>query len=233
MLVAAVVCPHPPLLVPGVDPGEGVDGADLRSACLGAVSALVGAAPDLLVVVGGSPQAGPFQPEASGSLAQYGVNLRVGDGAASPILPLSLTIGRWLVDETAPAVPQLFFGVAIDEEAARCASLGAALAERADRVAMLVMGDGSARRTLKGPGNLDERAGPFDAEVERALSGADHEALLDLDRGLADELLVAGLAPWQVLAGAARAGPGGWRGHVVYAAAPFGVSYLVATWSRS
>lgn len=230
MLVAAATCPHPPLLLPGVDPGEGADLAQLRAACLAAVSGLANAAPDLLVVVGGSPQVGPFPAEASGSLAAYGVDLRV--GAGTPTLPLSLTVGRWLVDEAAPEVPRLLFGVAVDEEAARCANLGAGLADRADRVALLVMGDGSARRSLKGPGYLDERAAPFDDEVERALSGADHEALLRLDCTLADALLVAGRAPWQVLAGAARAGAGAWQASVTQAAAPFGVSYLVASWMR-
>jgi hypothetical protein len=233
VLVAAVVCPHPPLLVPGVDPGEGADGGDLRSACLAAMSVLVGATPDLLVVVGSAPQAGLFPQGASGSLAQFGVNLRIGDESRPPSLPLSLTIGRWLVDQTAPEVPHLFLGIAADEEAVRCAALGAELAERADRVALLVMGDGSARRSLKGPGSLDERAARFDAEVQRALDGADHAALLGLDSGLADDLLVAGRAPWQVLAGAARGATGAWRGEVTYASAPFGVSYLVATWSGS
>ena len=35
------------------------------------------------------------------------------------------------------------------------------------------MGDGSACRTLKAPGYLDERAAAFDAEVARALGAAD------------------------------------------------------------
>lgn len=232
VLVAAAVCPHPPLLVPGVDPGEGVEGADLRAACLATVAGLARAAPDLLVVVGGSVHAGSFPPDAWGSLAPYGVTMRVGAGDGSASLPLSLTVGRWLVDQAAADVPRLLVGVNSDEEAGRCANLGAGLADRAGRVALLVMGDGSARRSLKGPGYLDERAEPFDAEIERALAGADHDALLGLDSSLASELLVAGRAPWQVLAGAARAGGGVWSGHVAYAAAPFGVGYLVATWSR-
>jgi len=69
---------------------------------------------------------------------------------------------------------------------------------------------------------------------ERAMARADPDALLGLDSLLADELLVAGRASWQVLAGAARNGGGAdaWQGSVAYAAAPFGVSYLVAFWSR-
>ena len=42
----------------------------------------------------------------------------------------------------------------------------------------------------------------------------------------AGELLAAGRAPWQVLAGAARGGS--WQGAVTWTGAPYGVTYLVA-----
>jgi hypothetical protein len=102
---------------------------------------------------------------------------------------------------------------------------------------MLAMGDGTARRTPKGPGYLDERAEPFDDAVAAALADVDVRALLDLDEQLSAELVVSGRVPWQVLAGAAAASgagaPGGpWRGQVLHSAAPYGVGYLVATWRR-
>ena len=81
-------------------------------------------------------------------------------------------------------VATLYFGASADADAARCAELGAALAGRADRVTLLVMGDASARRSLKGPGYLDERAPSYDASVARALADADTEALLGLDPAL-------------------------------------------------
>ena len=56
------------------------------------------------------------------------------------------------------------------------------------------------------------------------------QTLLALDPALSDELLVAGRAPWQVLAGAADGGS--WSAAVTYDAAPYGVTYLVATWTR-
>ena len=43
---------------------------------------------------------------------------------------------------------------------------------------------------------------------------------------IADELMVAGRAPWQVLAGACPSA----RGEVLYDAAPYGVQYTVAYW---
>lgn len=235
MLVAAAVCPHPPLLVPGVAAGATAETDALRAACAAAVAALVAVEPDLLVVVGGALVVGPYPAGAWGSLRAYGPDDRdlgivAGDG--DPSLPLSLTIGRWLLDRAGESREPLCFGVTTDADAGRCLDLGGALAGRAGRVAMLVMGDGTTLRTPKGPGYLDERAEPFDAAVAEALRAVDVDALAGLDVGLATELGVAGRAPWQVLAGAAAATEGvrPWRGEVTYDAAPYGVGYLVATW---
>lgn len=230
VLVAAAVCPHPPMLVPNLAAGAAAELAGLRDACDSAVASVLAADADLLVVVGDAPAVGPFPGGAWGSLAPYGVDIIVGTPDGPPTLPLSLTIGDWLLDrqESAPADP-LFFRVSADADAQRCASLGATLAERAPRVAMLVMGDASARRSLKGPGYLDERAATYDEAVASALGDADIAALLALDPVLSAELLVAGRASWQVLAGAA--GTGSWAGVVTYDEAPHGVTYLVATWT--
>ena len=63
MLIAAAVCPHPPLLVPEVtgasDPAVR-ELRRLRTACRDAVAVLLGAAPDLLVVVGGAGQTAEY-----------------------------------------------------------------------------------------------------------------------------------------------------------------------------
>lgn len=54
-------------------------------------------------------------------------------------------------------------------------------------------------------------------------------ALAALDAELAAELLAAGRAPWQVLAGAAEGA--GLDGRLLYEDAPYGVGYFVAAWS--
>jgi aromatic ring-opening dioxygenase LigB subunit len=144
-----------------------------------------------------------------------------------PVLPLSLTIGRWLLGER----PALYRGVAEDAPAESCARLGTELAGLAERVALLVMGDGSACRTERAPGYLDERAEGFDAGVARALAEADTGALAGLDATVAAELRAAGRAPWQVLAGAARGAR--FTGELLADEAPYGVGYLVASWARS
>jgi hypothetical protein len=232
VLVAAAVCPHPPLLVPELAAGAAAELDGLRAACDAAVASVLAADADQLVVVGDGPVTSPLPSVAWGSLASYGVDIVVGTPDGPPTLPLSLTIGRWLLDlqASAPTDP-VFFRVSADADAPRCASLGADLAERAPRVAMLVMGDASARRSLKGPGYLDERAAPYDEAVARALADADTAALLALDPALSAELLVAGRAAWQVLAGAAEGGS--WSAAVTYDEAPYGVTYLVATWTNT
>lgn len=230
MLVAAAVCPHPPLLVPGVAAGATGELDGLRTACDEAVARLLEAEHDLLVVVGAAPAVGPFPSGAWGSLRAYGGKVDVPAGDGEPTLPLSLTIGQWLLGRSAAvgAAEPLLFGVAPDAEPQRCLVLGETLAGRARRVAMLVMGDSSGRRTPK-PGYLDERAEPFDDLVAAALRDGNPEALAAVDADLADELLAAGRPAWQVLAGAASGRE--WEGAVTYAAAPYGVAYLVATWT--
>ncbi|MFI1421438.1 class III extradiol dioxygenase subunit B-like domain-containing protein [Streptomyces sp. NPDC020731] len=238
MLVAAAVCPCPPLLVPEVATGAAPELDTARAACTDALGVLAAARPDLLVVVGPGDGAGPetYPEGAPGSFRGFGVGLdvRLGPDRGAPTgreLPYGLAVGAWLLGRTGWAGAPVE-GVAVGEAltAERCAEVGEAVAGRAERVALLVMGDAAACRTLKAPGYLDERAAPFDAELVRALGAADTGALRALDTGLARELKVSGRAPWQVLAGAAAGNPD-LEGALLYEDAPYGVGYLVATWS--
>jgi hypothetical protein len=236
-LVAAVVCPHPPLLVPEV--GLGVE-VPVRAAALQAVAEMVSSDPDLVVVVGDGPVRAGYGAQDSGSFAGFGVDLVVpldadadadADDDESPAaLPLALTVGGWLLQQTGWPGPRRALAVPSSETTESAAALGAELAGRAERVALLCMGDGSARRSEKAPGWWDERAEPFDAAVSAALGSADASALLALDAGLADELMAVGRASWQVLAGACAGGS--WTGRLRYDDAPFGVGYVVAQWTR-
>ncbi|MEU4076769.1 hypothetical protein DEJ45_09030 [Streptomyces venezuelae] len=245
MLVAAAVCPSPPLLVPEVATGAAPELDAARAACLDAVGLLAAARPDRLYVVGPAPEGahGVYPAGSAGSFEGFGVDLsvRLGDDAsndeprdARPAedrpLPASLAVAAWLLGRAAWADAPIE-GLGVDGAATPdvCAGLGRGLAEAADRVALLVMGDGSACRTVKAPGYLDERAEGFDAAAARALGTADAAALLALDPELAFELKVAGRAPWQVLAGAAEGA--GLDGRLLFEDAPYGVGYFVAAWS--
>ncbi|MFF1300296.1 MULTISPECIES: class III extradiol dioxygenase subunit B-like domain-containing protein [unclassified Streptomyces] len=237
MLVAAAVCPCPPLLVPEIAAGAAPELDAARTACTDALGVLAAARPDLLLVLGPAEESGRgTHPQGTaGSFRGFGVELdvRLGadkGGASGRGLPPSLAVAAWLLERTGWAdAPIEGLGVGEPLAAERCIEVGREIAARAERVALLVMGDASACRTLKSPGYLDERAAPFDAEVARALGAADVAALQALDAELAYELKVSGRAPWQVLAGAAEGA--GLDGRLLYDDAPYGVGYVVATWS--
>ncbi|AVZ75692.1 hypothetical protein SLUN_29285 [Streptomyces lunaelactis] len=235
MLVAAAVCPCPPLLVPDVAAGAASELDAARNACADALGVLAAARPDLMVVVGpaGQDGRGPHPAGATGNFHGFGVDfeVRLGEGEAQERpLPPSLAVGAWLLARAQWAdAPVEGLGVGERLAGERCVAVGRELAARAERVALLVMGDGSACRTLKAPGYLDERAADFDREAARALGAADVEALKALDVSLAYELKAAGRAPWQVLGGAADGA--GLAGQLLYEDAPYGVGYFVAAWS--
>jgi hypothetical protein len=238
MLIAAAVCPHPPLLIPAAIGAAASDPPPaLRAvgdACDLAVRALAAAEPDLIAVVGGGAAGREYEAGAAGSLRDYGIPVTVGDG--EPVLPLSLTVGRWLLDRAGigpgPGGGPRVLMQAVDERAPAgdCIKLGVMIAERAPRVALLAMGDASARRARDVEGAPDPQAQDYDEEVAEALAAADARWLGRLDPTLDGELMVAGRAAWQVLAGAAT----GTRmcGRLLGMASPYGVTYLVARWDR-
>lgn len=254
MITSAALCPGPPLLVrelTGADPVL----PELRTACAEAVATLLRNRPEVVAVVGPGPVTGPWPgdgrlnvaafggppaaaPDAAGPDAARPDAARPGDAApddtapddtaARPALPPAPGIGAYLLDQAGYRGERLIWSVSADEPVAGCRKLGADLAGRDTRTGLLVIGDGSARRGLRAPGHFDERAAAFDAEVERAMRAGDTRALLDLDPGLARDLMATGRPAWQVLAGALE-GVTSLSVEVPYAGDPFGVAYLVAT----
>jgi hypothetical protein len=227
---AAAFCPHPPLLVPRFAGGPAPELDSLRAACRAAVTLLVGAAPDVFVVVGSGPDTAAVPSGTRGTLAPWGVDVPVSLGppgfdVEQKCLPLSLAIGAWLLG--VPPRPVRGQVVRADLPAPDCAALGRSLISGAERVALLVMGDGAAvdRERPQGPA-----ATAFDTAVAGALESGDGAALLAIDDRTATGLECTGRAPWQVLAGAAGVTkPRNPR--LLYQGAPYGVGYLVASWS--
>ncbi len=210
--------------------GDGDGDADLATvlaACDAASSGLAAADPDVILVVGGAATTAAYGGSAAGSLRAYGVSYAVGTGEA--VLPLSLTLGSWLLRRAGlGSDPVRLHAVAQVTPVADCLRLGAELARQAPRVAILAMGDGTARRAVGIEGAADPAAERYDAEVAGALAQADPARLARLDPALDDELVVAGRAAWQVMAGAAEGRR--LRGRLRCAAARYDVSYLVASW---
>ena len=176
MLIAAAVCPHPPVLIPAAmgEAGAGPELADLRAACAAAAQGLVRARPDLIVVAGGGPASRTYPWPSAGSLHRYGVPWSTGPGR--PVLPLSLTVGTWLLTGAlaasgipGPAVTSatsvMLRAVAVTASPESCRRLGARLAGLAPRVAMLVMGDASAKKAIGVPGAPDHEAEEYDAGI--------------------------------------------------------------------
>jgi hypothetical protein len=209
VIVGVLNCPQPPLLLPGTTGCPVAEVEQLRTACLAGLRDLLVDRPESLVLLGGIAAA-----EAGGERE-----------------PISIRIGRQLLAEAGCAIPVRPVAIRADAATGECLTTGRRLAAVADeprRIALLVMADGSARRGLKAPGYLDPRAQPFDRAVEAALTAGDPAGLADLDAALAADLLVAGRAAWQVLAGATEGGR--FRAETYYLGDPFGVWYPVVRW---
>src|SRR5687768_14382915 len=168
--------------------------------------------PDRVVIVGTGELAEPVDESAGGTLAGHGVDVRA--GGEDVVLPLSLTIGAWLLDRAGWHGPRTYTTTSVPTD---------------DHVALLVMAGGSARRSVTAPGYLDERAEAHDATIGAALGSGDADALASLDVHLGDELLAPGTRALVVLGemtkGADVTARLRWDG------APFGVGYWVADWA--
>jgi hypothetical protein len=223
--------------VPDIATGAAAEVADLLTACDGVVAQMLAARPDVVTIVGAGPDDDEYFFPYWATFAPYGLPVQTRLGPGKPggaTLPLSLAVGVWLLARAHDAgrvsgpVGWRAFAVRPDTPVAGCADLGRRLTGRDRRHALLVMGDGSACRGEKSPGYVDERAPAFDADVVRALATVDTAALLAVDPVAAAQLLAAGRAPWQVLAGAADGTE--LEGEVRYDGAPYGVQYTVAVW---
>jgi hypothetical protein len=231
VISGAVFCPQPPLLVPAVASGAAPELDDLRAACRLAITR--GGDGRQAVLLGAGAVSMSHSPLSRGTFASFGVpgELRLGAPTCGGALdlPPSLTVGAWLVqDALGPRSGAVAFSVGPDFAASRAAVELLELAETRE-IALIVLGDGSARRGIKAPGYLDGRAEQFDAGVAAALGTGDAAALESLDSVLGAELLAAGVPAWR--AAAALLAGGRYDADLLYDAAPYGVAYFVAVWA--
>jgi hypothetical protein len=222
MITGAALCPSPPLLCPELTGGRAV-APELRAACGEAVGRLLREDPEVVVIIGPAAASGRWFGAGRLNPSIFAPAI-ASTGSDSP--PLAIGLGSMLLDHAGYGGRRSLQAVGHDEAASVCVKLGAELDDPSIRMALLVIGDGSARRSLKAPGYLDPRAEAFDAECERAIRTGDLGALQRLDQTLARDLMATGWPAWQVLSGAlASLNP---VAEVLFSGAPFGVGYLVA-----
>lgn len=218
-------CPAAPLLLPAVEGSPVPETTELRRACLAAVAGMLASGPDVVVVVAaGAPVGARYGEGDVARLHGLGLDLDVpfaGVPAAQPaVAGPEFAVGAWLLDEVAYRGGRIGVGPA---------DLAGVLADGSRTVGVLALADGSARRGVKAPGYLDERAEPFDAAVARALAAGDAAALAGLDPAEGERLLAAGVPVWRAAGGALAGRATSGRLHADVA--PFGVGYLVADWT--
>ncbi|MGY1841931.1 hypothetical protein [Modestobacter sp. SYSU DS0875] len=222
--VTVAFCPQAPVLLPVVAGAASYALSVLRAAVSAAVQTVLDAEPEVVVVVGDGADGVRFGPGDGGDLRGLGVDREVPfAGRVRPggrQLPLPHLVGAQLLDHAGHTGSRL--GVGPDD-------LACALADLPGPVGVLAMGDGSARRTEKAPGALDPAAAPFDAAVAAALAAGDTGTLAGLDAAEGARLLAAGVPVWRAVGAALRGRPV--AAQLRHDAAPFGVGYLVASWT--
>jgi hypothetical protein len=111
-------------------------------------------------------------------------------------------------------------GVRVADHLLAVAAFGGRLDDAAGGV--LVVANGTAKRTERAPGAFDDRAAAFDDAVEHALRHGDMTPLRDLDAGLAEQLWV---TDWPALSTLADLLGGPME--LAYSDDPYGVQYWV------
>ena len=148
-------------------------------------------------------------------------------GTVTRTLP---ALAAWLLVNARWTGSVLFYAVPRSLTSPDAQIVGRRLSSRSARVAMLVMGDGSAAMSEKAPAHLVPGAVEWQAQVATAMGTADTQQILRWQSTEAERFVAAGLAPWQVLAGAAEGTE--WSARLLADTAPYGVAYLVTSWRR-
>jgi hypothetical protein len=215
-------CPSAPLLHPLVGLGLDAEIGALRAACHQAVSDLLGDGPQTVVVLGARLVPSTYPSDSAGSFAGYGVSVSVG-GPGPHVLPLSLTIGSWLLDEARWQGPRVLIEAGPAGELPEFDVQGS--------WSLFVIADGSATRTDKAPGSFHPQAEQFDTAVEAALASGEGGRLRAIDKGLGDDVRAAGVAAWH--AAGRLVADERYVAAAPLATAPYGVGYFVGQWSGS
>lgn len=227
MLNAIALVPSAPLLVPELASSAATETEDLRAAALSAAAAL----PPRWIAVAATPVDTVVGPDATGTFAGYGVDVRVGlsvrAGTGAPtVLPLCALVAAWLRGRVAATEVEVR-GYRADLDAAAAVEAGRRLRVEVDaepdQIGVLVVADGANTLTPSAPGGYDPDSPRGQAALDDALAAGDAAALTDVPP------TVLGRVAYQVLAG--LAGPGARVAEELYRGAPYGVGYFAGVWT--
>ncbi|MFF4896500.1 hypothetical protein [Streptomyces sp. NPDC001068] len=235
MLVAAAICPCLPSLTFATELDAPAAPERLRAACAEAVAVVLAEDPEIVAVVGPGSRSFLHEEGALRASREHGppAGIRLGHRRAAQApasrLPMALGVGVRLLQQAGWTGPVCAYELDDARSWPMNGEDGVHLAGRADRVGLLVMGNGPTRAGADGARRPDPRAEEIDAGIAAALASGDVDGFFPtMDVGLARELGVSGRSPWQTLDGA------DWdltTHHLLYAETVDSVSCFVATWS--
>jgi hypothetical protein len=204
--------------------------ADELTGLRDAVVAAAGALPSRWIAVGVGPADAVLGPDAVGTFAGYGADLRVSlspDASEAPTeLPLCALIAGWVRGHVMPGACAEVRVYAEDHGAdaalTRGRRLRAEIDGAADPIGVLVVADGAHTLTPSAPGGYDPDSIPVQAALGDALASGDVAALTRLPDG------IVGRVAYQALAGLGEPR----SAKELYRGAPYGVGYFAGVWQQ-
>lgn len=225
MLSGIAIVPSAPLLVPELAGGAAAEVTDLVAAVLAAAAFL----PARWTVIGTAARDGVWGPDAAGTFAGFGADVRVGlspRAAAPAALPLPALVAGWVRGQVRPDATAEARVYRVDRDAETALAEGRALRAEVDRsaepIGVLVVADGANTLTPAAPGGYDPANAGAQLALDDALASGDAAALTRLPRQ------ILGRVAFQVLAGLAEPGPRSAK--ELYRGAPYGVGYFAGAW---
>lgn len=232
MLSAIALVSSAPVLVPELAAAAAIETADLRAAAVSAVAGL----PPRWIGVGVADTDSVAGPDAVGTFAGYGADIRVGlsrgavenEAADRPLarLPLCALITAWLRGVAQPEACAQVRAFRSDHGLDAALAFGRELRVQIDAVedtvGVLVVADGANTLSPPAPGGYEPETIPVQAALDDALAAGDRVALTRLPHG------IVGRVAYQVLAGLTETTPP--SATELYRGAPYGVGYFVGVW---
>lgn len=228
MLSAIAIVPSAPVLVPELAGAAAAEMADLVAATIAAAAML----PERWVIIGTGPADEECGPDAAGTFAGFGVDVRVrlspqnGDEPEPVALPVCALLGGWVRGQAQPQASAQVRVYRDDHDVDTALSRGRELRAEIERlpepIGVLVVADGANTLTPAAPGGHDPDNAAAQDALDDALAGGDITELIRLPHQ------ILGRVAFQVLAGLSEPGPRSAK--ELYRGAPYGVGYFAGAW---